>query len=63
MTSEIKTRTKISENTLQKAEADPNVKVVITEGEGDKAFCAGGDIRGVVPSIENLWGTIQDIRY
>ncbi len=32
---------------FQRAEADPNVKVVLLEGEGEKAFCAGGDIRGI----------------
>ena len=30
---------------LQQAEVDPEVKVVVLEGEGEKAFCAGGDVR------------------
>jgi enoyl-CoA hydratase/carnithine racemase len=32
---------------LQKAEASPDVKVVVVEGQGEKAFCAGGDILGI----------------
>lgn len=32
---------------LKRAEADASVKVVFLEGEGEKAFCAGGDIRAV----------------
>ena len=30
----------------QKAENDMKVKMVVLEGQGEKAFCAGGDIRG-----------------
>lgn len=29
-------------------ENDPDVKVIIMKGAGDKAFCAGGDIRGIM---------------
>ena len=32
---------------FQKAEADERVKMIILEGQGEKAFCAGGDIRGM----------------
>ena len=32
---------------FQKAEADERVKMVILEGQGEKAFCAGGDIQGM----------------
>ena len=32
---------------LKSWEQDPSVKVVIIEGAGEKAFCAGGDIRGL----------------
>jgi len=32
---------------LKSWEQDPSVKVVIIEGMGEKAFCAGGDIRGL----------------
>ncbi|MBX2830916.1 MAG: enoyl-CoA hydratase/isomerase family protein [Rhodospirillales bacterium] len=28
-------------------EADPSIKVITIEGAGEKAFCAGGDIRGL----------------
>ena len=28
-------------------EADDNVKIIIIEGIGEKAFCAGGDIRAL----------------
>ncbi|XP_062519631.1 3-hydroxyisobutyryl-CoA hydrolase, mitochondrial-like [Corticium candelabrum] len=32
---------------LKMMENDPDVKVIIMKGAGDKAFCAGGDIRAV----------------
>jgi enoyl-CoA hydratase/carnithine racemase len=32
---------------LKSWEQDPSVKVVVIEGAGEKAFCAGGDIRGL----------------
>lgn len=32
---------------LKSWEADPSIKVVVIEGAGEKAFCAGGDIRGL----------------
>jgi enoyl-CoA hydratase len=28
-------------------EVDPSIKAVIIQGAGDKAFCAGGDVRAV----------------
>lgn len=31
---------------LRKWEMDNSMKMVILKGEGDKAFCAGGDVRG-----------------
>lgn len=31
---------------LSDAEADPQTNAVVVTGEGDRAFCAGGDIRG-----------------
>jgi len=33
---------------LRKAEEDPSVKVVVLTGEGDRAFCAGADVREFV---------------
>ena len=33
---------------LKKWEEDPTLRMVIIKGEGGKAFCAGGDIRGTV---------------
>lgn len=41
---------------LRRADADPDAKVVVITGTGDKAFCAGGDLgggmmsQGVVPA-------------
>ncbi len=32
---------------LDKAEADPSVRVVVLTGAGSKAFCAGGDLGGM----------------
>ena len=32
---------------LKSWEQDPSIKVVVIEGAGEKAFCAGGDIRGL----------------
>jgi enoyl-CoA hydratase/carnithine racemase len=37
--------------TLQAWELDPEVMVVLIKGEGEKAFCAGGDIRSIHESI------------
>jgi enoyl-CoA hydratase len=31
---------------------DPAVKAVVIEGEGDRAFCAGGDVRAVYDSVK-----------
>jgi len=36
---------------LQEWEADPDVVAVVIEGEGEKAFCAGGDIRALYHHI------------
>src|SRR5699024_5203308 len=35
---------------LKKWENDDNVQVIILEGEGDRAFCAGGDIKSLYKS-------------
>jgi enoyl-CoA hydratase len=37
---------------LEDAEADQNVRVVILTGVGDKAFCAGGDMKERVDALE-----------
>ena len=34
-------------NGVRAADADPDVRVVILTGTGDRAFCAGADLRGV----------------
>jgi enoyl-CoA hydratase/carnithine racemase len=33
---------------MKEYERDPNVKSIVLKGAGDKAFCAGGDIRGMI---------------
>lgn len=38
---------------LHWCEEDPEIKVLILEGTGDKAFCAGGDIRAVYELCRN----------
>ncbi|MBA1274043.1 enoyl-CoA hydratase/isomerase family protein [Stutzerimonas azotifigens] len=35
---------------LQAWEADPSVRVIVLRGTGDKAFCAGGDVRSLYES-------------
>jgi enoyl-CoA hydratase/carnithine racemase len=34
---------------LARAKSDPEVRVVVLAGSGDKAFCAGADLSGMVP--------------
>src|SRR5262245_29922351 len=36
---------------LKAAETDPEVACVVITGAGDRAFCAGGDVRAVVESL------------
>ncbi len=43
----------------QEIEADPSVRVVVMEGAGDKAFCAGGDIRGTLKCVNLGWSINQ----
>ena len=38
-------------NLLEKWEADPKIKMIVIGGSGDKAFCAGGDIRALYESM------------
>lgn len=42
---------------LHRCEEDPEIKLLLLEGSGDKAFCAGGDIRAVYEFCQN--GEIQ----
>lgn len=37
---------------LEEAEADPEVRVVIITGAGDRAFCAGADLKA---GVDGLW--------
>ena len=43
---------------LDKWEADPQIKMIILDGSGDKAFCAGGDIRALYESMCSAAGPI-----
>jgi len=56
------TRVKIAEmdQTLRAWATDPAVKAVIVEGAGDRAFCAGGDIRALSDAAKA--GDDQSIR-
>jgi len=41
---------------LEKAELDENVRVIVLRGAGDKAFCAGGDLKeGGDPTHMTYW--------
>lgn len=42
--------------------ADPNIACVILHGAGDKAFCAGGDIRSLYQLLKEHSGTTPDPR-
>ncbi len=39
--------------TMLRADADPNVRVIIMTGAGDRAFCAGADIGGFAQDIKS----------
>ncbi len=41
---------------LARWEADPEVVLVIMQGAGDKAFCAGGDLHGLYQSMQTYQG-------
>ena len=43
---------------LARAKVDPEVRVVVLTGSGDKAFCAGADLSGMVP--ENPGGIADE---
>ena len=33
---------------LQEWDDDPDIGLILIKGNGEKAFCAGGDVRGMV---------------
>ena len=39
---------------------DPNIYAVVSRGGGEKAYCAGGDVRGLYNSIKGLGPRVQD---
>jgi E-phenylitaconyl-CoA hydratase len=39
---------------FQKANADPDVRVIILTGSGDKAFCTGSDLKKTMPPKESF---------
>lgn len=41
------------EPALRAAEGDPAIACVVIEGAGDRAFCAGGDVRAVAESLKD----------
>lgn len=45
---------------FQEWEADPAVSLVLIKGAGDRAFCAGGDVRGEFElSVPTMWDHIN----
>lgn len=38
---------------LEEADNDPNVRVVVLTGAGDKAFCAGADLKAIARGEES----------
>src|ERR1700683_4474025 len=40
--------------------ADPEVRAVLVKGAGDKAFCAGGDIRALYQSVKESGSLHRD---
>ncbi|KRZ97889.1 3-hydroxyisobutyryl-CoA hydrolase, mitochondrial, partial [Trichinella sp. T8] len=45
---------------LKKTNTDNSIKMVILKGAGNKAFCAGGDIRALALSIKNNDGLVEE---
>ncbi len=41
---------------LSDAKADPSVRVVVLTGSGDRAFCAGADLSGMLPAVTGSTG-------
>ncbi|WP_445424961.1 enoyl-CoA hydratase/isomerase family protein [Alishewanella sp. HL-SH06] len=44
---------------LQAWQADPTIAMVMLQGAGDKAFCAGGDIRDLYQAMQDAPGQFQ----
>lgn len=44
---------------MQQWKADPQIAMVLLQGAGDKAFCAGGDIRDLYQAMQDQPGTYQ----
>lgn len=42
---------------------DPSIACVLLDGAGDKGFCAGGDVAGVVRHLRGLAGASGDARF
>ena len=45
---------------LEQLACDPNIHAVLIQGAGEKAFCAGGDIRAIYESYQNADGLHRD---
>jgi enoyl-CoA hydratase len=54
---------RLIDGALDRFENDPQVATILVTGEGDRAFCAGGDVRAIYDSLpsldlaENFWRT------
>ena len=44
---------------LEKWQQDPKIAMVILDGSGERAFCAGGDIVSMYKSMQN-WGAVKE---
>src|SRR5215475_3902996 len=44
---------------LKAAATDPDIACVVITGAGDRAFCAGGDVRAVVESLREPGSTLS----
>ena len=56
-------------NALEEADRDPEIRVVVITGAGDKAFCAGADLKAVargeniMPPEAEAWGFAGYVRH
>ena len=44
---------------LEKWQQDPKIAMVILDGSGERAFCAGGDIVSMYKSMQD-WGAVKE---